>query len=320
MTERTDSLARVASLYYEDNLTQEEIARQIGGSRSTVSRLLNEARDTGVVEITIHHAWKTNSTLERELKDKFELHDVSVLTCDSQNSGEILRGLGELAARYVDQDLTEDSILGISWGTAVHSTVQALRPKRIIPITIVQMVGAVGLGDPLIDGPDLARFLANVYGGEYRYLHAPLIVESQRVQEAFHQELMIQETLAIARRADVALVGIGSLHPEESSLLRAGYLDEGALAQLRTQGAIGDICARHYDALGSVLDIELNRRIVGIELNDLRNIDRVIAVAGGESKAETILGALRGGYVNVLVTDDAAAQKVIELQLKSETS
>jgi DNA-binding transcriptional regulator LsrR (DeoR family) len=131
---------------------------------------------------------------------------------------------------------------------------------------------------------------------------------------------MIQETLAIARRADVALVGIGSLHPEESSLLRAGYLDEGALAQLRTQGAIGDICARHYDALGSVLDIELNRRIVGIELNDLRNIDRVIAVAGGASKAEAILGALRGGYVNVLVTDDAAAQKVIELQLKSETS
>ncbi len=320
MTERTDFLARVASLYYEDNLTQEEIARQIGGSRSTVSRLLNEARDTGVVEITIHHAWKTNSSLERELKDKFELHQVAVLSCDSQNSGEILSGLGELAARYVDQDLTEDSILGISWGTAVHSTVQALRPKSRIPITIVQMVGAVGLGDPLIDGPDLARFLANVYGGEYRYLHAPLIVESQRVQEAFHKELMMQETLAIARRADVALVGIGSLHPEESSLLRAGYLDEGALAQLRTQGAIGDICARHYDATGRVLDIELNRRIVGIGLNDLRNIDRLIAVAGGELKAEAILGALRGGYINILVTDDKAAEKVIELQLKSETS
>jgi DNA-binding transcriptional regulator LsrR (DeoR family) len=320
MTERADFLAQVASMYYEDNLTQEEIAHQIGGSRSKVSRLLNEARDTGVVEITIHHAWKTNSTLEREFRDKFDLQEVVVLVSNDRSHSEKLQGLGVLAARCVDPALTEDTILGISWGTAVHSTVQALRSTKRIPLTVVQMIGAVGLGDPLIDGPDLARFLANVYGGDYRYLHAPLIVESQRVQEAFLQELMIQETLVIARRANVALVGIGSLFPEESSLLRAGYLDEGALAQLRSQGAIGDICARHYDAQGRVLDIELNRRIVGIELNDLRKINRVIAVAGGELKAEAILGALRGGYVNVLITDDAAAQKVMEIGWQSENS
>ena len=189
-----------------------------------------------------------------------------------------------------------------------------------MPITVVQMIGAVGMGDPLIDGPDLARFLAVVYGGEYRYLHAPLIVESQRVQEAFHQELMIQETLELARRAETALVGIGSLNPHESSLKRAGYLDETDLAELSSQGAVGDICARHYDSSGGVLDIELNRRIVGIELDELRKIDRVIAVAGGEGKAEAIKGALRGGYVDVLVTDDLAAQRVLELDLNSGQS
>ncbi|RLC59170.1 MAG: sugar-binding transcriptional regulator, partial [Chloroflexota bacterium] len=86
-----------------------------------------------------------------------------------------------------------------------------------------------------------------------------------------------------------------------------------ALARLRTQGAVGDICARHYDAQGHVLDIELNQRIVGIELEALHSIGQVVGVAGGEAKAEAILGALRGGHVNVLVTDDAAARKVLAL-------
>jgi DNA-binding transcriptional regulator LsrR (DeoR family) len=318
MTERIDFLAQVASMYYEDNLTQEQIAKEIGGSRSTVSRLLNEARESGVVEITIHHPWKTDPALERALVEVHGLQQAVVLTGGGRNQSEILRGLGILASRCVHPLLIDGSILGISWGTAVHSTVQALRPAVQIPLTVVQMIGAVGMGDPLIDGPDLARLLANTYGGEYRYLHAPLIVESQQVREAFHQELTIQETLELARKADIALVGIGSLDPLESSLRRAGYLDEADLANLSSLGAVGDICARHYDSSGQVLEVESNRRIVGIELDELRNIDRVIAVAGGVSKAEAIRGALRGGYVNVLVTDDLAAQKVLELDHKSD--
>jgi DNA-binding transcriptional regulator LsrR (DeoR family) len=165
----------------------------------------------------------------------------------------------------------------------------------------------------LIDGPELARLLASVYGGEYRYLHAPLIVEDAHAREVLLQEPRIRETLSLARRADVALVGIGAPSPEVYSLLRAGYLDREALAQLRAQGVVGDICARHYDAHGRVLDIELNRRIVGIELEALHDIEQVIGVAGGEAKAEAILGVLRSGHVNVLITDDVTARKVLAL-------
>jgi len=313
MIERTELLAQVASLYYEDDLTQAEVARRIGISRSTISRLLHEARDAGVVEITIHYPWKTAPEIEHDLTTCLHLRQARVLVGRGRPYEEILRGLGVLAARYIENILVEGTILGISWGTAVYSTVRALRPDRRLPITVVQMIGAVGTGDPLIDGPDLARLLANVYGGEYRYLHAPLIVEDTHVREALLQEPRIHETLSLARRADVALVGIGSLVPEVSSLLRAGYLDQEALDQLRAQGAVGDVCARHYDAQGHVLDIELNHRIVGIELERLHSIEQVIGVAGGEAKAEAILGALRGGHVNVLVTDDAAARKVLAL-------
>jgi DNA-binding transcriptional regulator LsrR (DeoR family) len=108
-------------------------------------------------------------------------------------------------------------------------------------------------------------------------------------------------------------VGIGAPQPEVSSLLRAGYLDQEALAQLRAQGVAGDICARHYDAWGDVLDVELNRRVVGVELEALHDIAQVIGVAGGEAKAGAILGALRGGHVNALITDDVTARKVLAL-------
>ena len=306
-------LAHIASLYYEENLTQAEIARRIGTSRSTVSRLLREARDAGIVEIMIHHPRKTVPQLEQELVRRFRLRRARVLRAQGRPYSEVLEGLGVLAARYIDGVLTDGMVFGISWGTAVFSTVQALRPKRQLSIKVVQMIGAVGTSDPLIDGPDLARLLAGVYGGEYRYLHAPLIVESPQVREALLQEPHIRETLDMARKADLALVGIGSPRPEVSSLLRAGYLDREALARLREQGVAGDICARHYDIRGRVLDIPLNRRIVGIELEDIHTIGQVIGVAGGEAKAEAILGGLRGECMDVLITDDTAAEKVLAL-------
>jgi len=313
MTERDELLAEVASLYYENNLTQAEIARRIAVSRSTISRLLQEARESGVVEINIHHPWKTAPELERDFGARFHLRQARVLVGRGRPYEEILRGLGVLAARYLESILVEGMIFGISWGTAVYSTVRALRPERRLPITVVQMIGAVGKGNPQIDGLDLAHWLASVYGGECRHLHAPLIVEDTQVREMLLQEPSIRETLSLARQANVALVGIGAVVPEVSSLLRAGYLDRAALARLQALGVVGDVCARHYDVHGRVMDIELNRRIVGIELEDLHGIGQIIGVAGGAAKAETILGALRGGHVNVLVTDDAAARKVLAL-------
>ncbi|NIM94792.1 MAG: helix-turn-helix domain-containing protein [Anaerolineales bacterium] len=313
MSERDDLLAQIASQYYEENLTQFEIAQSMGTSRSTVSRLLRAARDAGIVEITIHYPWKTDSQLEQDLINRFNLQHVEVLAGDGRKYEEILRGIGVLAARYLERTLVSDVILGISWGTAIHSTVQALRPKEIQRITVVQMLGAVGTEDPLIDGPDLARRLGSIFGGEHRYLHAPLYVENEQLREALLQEPTIEETLSLAQRADIAVVGIGSLDPDFSSLLRAGFLDRNSLAHLCEQGAVGDICALHYDASGRQMDIELNRRIIGIKLQDLHGMGQVIGVAGGEAKAEALLGALRGRYLGVLITDDSAARKVLAL-------
>lgn len=309
--DHVELLARVASMYYQEELTQAEIARKIHTSRSTVSRLLDEARLTGIVEISINYPWRRSWQLEQALCQAFGLHEAIVLDAQGLPYSAMLEGLGRLAASYLEGILFDGAILGISWGTALHSTVQALHTDRRLSLTVVQMIGAVGTGDPRIDGPDLARLLASAFGGEYRYLHAPVLVDDPQMRQSLLHEPAIRETLALAQRANVALVGMGTLVPQLSSMLRAGYVDLDGLSQLRLCGAVGDICGWQCDAAGRVLDVEMNRRVVGIELTALREIDCVIGVAGGEAKAEIILSGLRGKHLDVIVTDDAAARQVL---------
>ena len=313
MSTNKELLAEIASMYYEQELIQSEIARQFGLSRPKVSRLLKEARDQGVVKILIDYPWRTDAELEARLLSRYSLKAVKVLVSKNRPYEQMLQGLGALAARYVEANLRPNCVLGMSWGTALYQTARAMHPEQKIDIKVVQMIGAVGTPDPLIDGPDLARFLAELYGGEYRYLHAPLVVKDPAVRDALLQEDHVRETLELARQADIAMVGVGAMDPEISSLVRAGYLDAKTAARMEESGAVGDICARQYDIHGKILDSDLNRRIIGIELEDLHQIDQVIGVAGGESKAKTILGALRGNHINVLITDDRAARKVLAL-------
>ena len=309
--DRSQLLSWVASLYYEEELTQAQIASRLHTSRSTVSRLLQEARDKEIVEIVIHPVWRRDRELEKQLVEVFGVVEARVLVEPRLDYRKVLRGLGALAARYLDAVVAPHTILGISWGTALRSTVRALTPADEVPITVVQMIGATGARDPLTDGPELARLLADRYGGRYRSLHAPLAVESVDTKEALFKEPHIRETLEMARRADLALVGVGTVIPEYSSWLRAGYIDREGLADLRAVGAVGDICGWHYDVYGNVLDIDLNRRIVGVEPEAFSRIDRVIAVAGGQPKVRPILGALRGGFVDVIITDEQAARGVL---------
>jgi deoxyribonucleoside regulator len=313
---RLELLAEVATLYYEDGLTQEEIAGRLSISRSNISRLLTEARVNGVVEIHVNYPWQTSAALQTQFMKRFDLSAVRILKNERGDYQQMLRGLGALAARYLERMIVDRSTLAIGWGTAVHEVVNALRPAKRSDVDVVQMIGALGSGNQLIDGPELARVLANRLGGRFHYLHAPLIVGSAEMQRALVNEARIHKTLEMARRAALAVVGIGSVEPSMSSLVRAGYLTKQELAGIRKSGAVGDICARQFSLRGDILDIELNQRVVGIDCAALKSIGCVIGVAGGLLKAPAILGALRGGFVDVLVTDAQAAEQVLHLDKK----
>jgi len=313
MTDQEELLVEVARYYYEQNLTQAEIGRRINASRSTVSRLLQLALDSGIVKIIINYPWERAHDLEQRLCAKFKLRDAQVLIGKGRGEEEIRKGMGVLAARLIDSHVKDGTILGISYGRSLASTIAALTPGRKVAMTVIPIIGALGTDNPQIDGPELVRQIAHIYGGEFRYLPVPLLVEDVRTRDALVQSPQIYETLNLARKSNIALLGIGAPAPQVSSMIWSGYLNERELSWLKDQGAAGHMCGQFYDIQGQLLDVDLNRRAIGIGIKALANIEVVVAIAGGEAKAEAILGALRGRYLNVLVTDDAAASKVLAL-------
>jgi DNA-binding transcriptional regulator LsrR (DeoR family) len=313
MTDQEELLVQVARYYYEQNLTQAEIGRRINASHSTVSRLLQQAIDNGIVQIFINYPWERAQNLEKRLCAKFKLREAQVLLGKERNEEEIRKGMGVLAARLIDSQIKNGIILGVSYGRSLACTISALAPKRKVAMTVIQIIGALGIDNPRIDGPELVRQIAQIYGGEFRYLPVPLLVQDIRTRDALVQSPHIYDTLHLARKSNIALLGIGSLSPAATSMIWKGYLNEHELSLIKDQGAVGHMCGQFYDIRGQLLDIDINQRAISIGIKALVNIDLVVAVAGGQAKGEAILGALRGQHLNVLVTDDAAATRVLEL-------
>jgi deoxyribonucleoside regulator len=308
---RDDLLARVASLYYEYDLNQQEIADRLRISRSNISRLLKEAKEKGLVEIRIHRRIPTVPTLEGELAARFSLKRVMIVENSDYGYEDRLAAAGQLAAWYLEEIVQPNAVIGISWGTGVAAAVQAVAPHRHLQNDVVQMIGSVGTVSSVIDGPELARQLAHKLGGSYYYLHAPLFVDSPTTRSTFLEQPVIAETLRRAGDAQVALVGIGTTAPGASSFLRAGHLSEAQLKDMRERGMVGETTGKHFDVYG-MADFDLNERVIAVSLESLKHIPDVVAVACGLLKTRAILGALRGGYINALATDSQTAQAVLE--------
>ena len=307
------TLVEVARLYYEQELTQSEIGRRLSLSRSTVSRMLQRARDAGIVTITVNTDVVRDHALEDALKSAFSLCAARVLSSRRQSLDSLHNGLGKLGANLLAESLNDNSTLGVSYGRSLANTVEQVRPRQSEGLTVVPIIGALGSDNPLIEGIDLTRQLATKLGARYRYLHAPLLVEDRRTRDLFLQEPTVNDVLQIAAAANTVLIGIGSLQAQSSGIIWTGYITRKERDWLHNIGVVGHMCAQFFDVEGKILDIGINQRSISIGLEALGQIDNVIAVAGTVDKASAILGALNGGYIDSLVTDDRAARQVLEL-------
>ncbi len=307
------TLTEVARQYYEQGKTQSEIGRQLNLSRSTVSRMLQRARDAGVVSITIHYDVMRDHGLEAALKSAFDLREARVLRRQGRSFDAIRSGIGLLGAQLLTESLAGARTLGLSYGRSLAHTVDQVQPRYCDGLTVAPVIGALGSDNPLIEGIDLTRQLATKLGAKYRYLHAPLLVGDRRARDLFLQEPMVNDVLQIAANADTVLIGIGSLQSQSSGIIWTGYVNRKERDWLHNIGVVGHMCAQFFDVQGRALDIGINQRSISIGLAALRQIDNVIAVAGTTDKASAILGALNGGYIDRLVTDDGAARQVLEL-------
>lgn len=309
-----DMLIEAAMLYYEEHLTQSEIGRRLNTSRSTISRWLKEARNKGLVQITINYSWARNSQLEDALKAQFSLKDAYVLRTSSQNNLDITNGIGILAAKCLQATIEENMILGVSYGRSIAATIRNLEPQDPLALTVVQILGALGADNPLIESAELTRNLASKYGAQYRYLYAPLMVEDKKARDIIMQEPLVNDVITIGKLADVVLLGIGSLEEHATNHIWRGYLNTQDFSKLKQAGAVGNMCAQFFDDNGTMIDTDFNHRSISIGLDSLKKISNVIAVASGIPKVNAIRGALLGKYVTILVTDDMAAKELLLME------
>jgi DNA-binding transcriptional regulator LsrR (DeoR family) len=314
---RLELLGQVATWYYEDNMGQTEIAERIGRSRSMVSRMLNEARELGLVEIRVRFPLKADAALAAQLCQEFGLTQARVLaTPPVDDFPTLLRRIGRLGAYYLEEILRDNITLGIGWGATSHALVKALPSIPLENAVVAQMMGSIGRGDPLVDGSELARWLSQKLNATHHYLPAPLIVESETVARALLNDPLVAETLSLARQADITLVGIGPVNSKISGLYRTGYLSDDDMERLVRAGVVGDLAGHMLDIHGHVADVPENRRLVVQDLESLKRVPHVIGVAGGKLKVPVILAALRSGCLNALITDAITATEILEIQTK----
>jgi DNA-binding transcriptional regulator LsrR (DeoR family) len=309
---RDDLLADVAEMYYREGKKQAEIAQRIGLTRSMVSRLLDDARSKGIVEFRIHRPLSFDDALAERLTERFGLKSAHVVIMHETGSNRILQKVGAGAAQVLRRLLTPEMILGLAWGTFIRATVDAFELEQPLPgMRVVQLVGA---GDSRIndyDGHALVQRMANLTGGEGIFLNAPILVNT----EESAQSLMASKTIR-ARDADIALLGVGSTDPRFSTFYHSGYFTMAELTKLQGDGAVGNVCGMHFTSGGTLTSLDLQNRLITISQGDLFKIRTRFGVAGGLGKVEPIYGALRGGFINVLVTDNFAATALLELTEK----
>jgi DNA-binding transcriptional regulator LsrR (DeoR family) len=303
----------ILTLYYVEELTQTEIAQRMGLSTAKVNRLLQQAREQGYVNISIRTPFQHLFDLEARLKAVFGIQEAMVIPAVGESASSLLNALGSVAAEFLLEHLRDGDVIGISGGTAVHAVVEAIEPARPYHIEVVPILGAVQ-GQITTDMNYLAVHLAERLGGRAYQLHAPAFLDTREHCETVRSLEPVKEILDIARRASIALLGIGTVDAEASRFVQFTALSREDMRHIAEDcGGVGEIGAYVYDIEGRACAPEYADRVVGLTLTELQRIPFRIGMAASAAKALPLYGALRGGYLHALITDETAARGVLGL-------
>ena len=305
--DRTSVLASAAWFYYIDGLTQAEIAQRMLTSRATIGRLLQEARDTGIVRISIDPSTLATMGLSRKLCQRFELEDALVIPrrSDSGATMSINRRIAIAAASYLERYLKPDAVIGFGWGDTIMNVLFSIRHESLDGVTFASVAGGID------------RYSREVFAqgngvqAHLQLIPAPLVVNSPDTANALRQDSSVSRVLELSRTAVATITGIGGAETTASSV-RAGLYSPSAITSIAELGAVGDMLGEWFDAEGKVVPDATSDRRIGMELQELLSMPHVIGIAAGPDKVTAIRAALLGGYLDALVTDEETAEQLID--------
>jgi len=315
---REEKLAHAAFLYYVQGLSQAEVARTLGVTRSNVSRMLTAAREQYIVRFEIDYPRNRDLELERQLLLAFEGNGVrEVIVTPAKETGDLrlsqgLLSVGQACCGWIETNMADGQRLGLCWGSTIESMVESAHFNRRVNVDVVQIAGELSI-DSRFSGHDLVRNLAQRLGGTYQYFNAPAAAVDEDTANALARSPQVARALESARGCNVVIVGIGQFGEGSSNLFmeRVGA-SEAEVQEASDRGAVGQLSGRFFDSGGRQLDLAINRRVLSLDLYDLLDIETVVAVASGERKAPAVRAAIEGGLVHVLVIDEPLAKRLLE--------
>lgn len=307
-------IARIAQMYHLENRRQAEIANHLRISQATVSRMLKRAQEEGIVRTTVAAPAGTYSDLETGLRERFGLPEAIIVECAEDREGAIMSRIGEAAAHFLEVTLRRDEVIGVSsWSETILKMVDNIHPMKAGTAKyVVQTLG--GMGNPAVQthATQLTTRLAKLTGAEPRLLTSQGVAQSREAKLVMLGDPYVRETMDLFGRISLAFVGIGAIEPSRMLASSGNVFSVRELSELAEAGAVGDISLRFFDRDGRPVKTPLDDRVIGITLEELAKIDRVVGLAGGRSKTAAIAGALRTGVLSVLITDKFTAARLLE--------
>ena len=293
---------RAAWYYYMENYTQQNISDLLGVSRAKVISLLERARQNGVIQFRIRQEGDRRIQMAQKLTDRFGLKDVFTVP-GAGTLANLNESIAQAAAMYIIRRLGEDDFLNVGYGDTTSRVLNYLAMAAEKPLNVVSLTGGVSYYLPNAN--------SNVFNARLHLIPSPLLLSSPDLREAMRQEPVVEEIYRMIPLSHMSVVGIGSMS-DQATIVKNGIFNGNDFTVLKLQGAVGDILSHFMDKNGDLVAMDQEDRLMSTRLEDLRKLENVVGVAGGPSKLDAILAALRGGYLDVLITDEETARSLLE--------
>lgn len=305
-------LSKVSSMYYDQGYNQQEIANRLHLSRPKISRLLKQARDSGIVQITIVPSGFDFVELESALEKKFDLKEAVIVDSDSSSDFVLRKQLGTAAANYLHRTVSENDVLGVTWGTTLQAMIDSLPPFFTENVHIVQALGGVGPPEAKAHSTDISRRLSQLLNTKLTLLPAPGIVGSSDAKDILLSDRQVKNALNLFSKINTLYVGLGAIETNPVLEPDSPEISSSLYNEIINSDAVGDIALRFFDIDGNPIISELEELTIGITIEEIKKVDTVVAIAGGLEKIKVIKGALSGNLIDVLITDQLTADTLLK--------
>lgn len=310
--DKTRLIINIARMYYEYELSQKEIAEKLNLSRAYVSQLLSQAREEGIVQVKINDPFGRGSVLEEDLRAMFGLKKVIIVPTVADDSEATLQACVRETCKYLNAVVESGMTIAYSWGYTIYSCSRLLSKRMdITDVSVIPLCGGVSNLEKKVYVSEISQNISAAFNGTAYYIPLPSILRDVETKRAVLKDPVMSSVLDMANQADIALFTVGTFGTN-SALYNAGYISPEEMECLNQNHVVGDICARFIDINGDLCDPELDDRTISVDLTCLATRKHRICVVQGKKKVGAMIGALRKGYPNVLITDEDTGKGVLE--------